>query len=177
MAYASWSVVFGEQPSAAKWNILGTNDASFNDGTGIGSRVITNSKMQITWTSYVPTISVASGTAPTYTSTSTGKYYQLDKVVHMQFTVQNSAGGTAGSGAGTLRFSLPVTASVSITAGGTVIGGIALVYNGAATGFTTTTLETTSLGNFRGTDTTLATGASQNSTSRFLYAELTYEAA
>lgn len=23
------------QPSAAKWNILGTNDASFNDGTGI----------------------------------------------------------------------------------------------------------------------------------------------
>jgi len=35
MAYASWSVVFGEQPSAAKWNILGTNDASFNDGSGI----------------------------------------------------------------------------------------------------------------------------------------------
>lgn len=35
MSYASWSVVFGEQPSAAKWNILGTNDASFNDGTGI----------------------------------------------------------------------------------------------------------------------------------------------
>lgn len=35
MGYASWSVVFGEQPSAAKWNTLGTNDASFNDGTGI----------------------------------------------------------------------------------------------------------------------------------------------
>lgn len=34
MAYTSWSVVFGEQPSAAKWNILGANDASFNDGTG-----------------------------------------------------------------------------------------------------------------------------------------------
>lgn len=30
MAYSSWSVVFGEQPSAAKWNILGTNDADFN---------------------------------------------------------------------------------------------------------------------------------------------------
>lgn len=40
MAYTSWSVVFGEQPSAAKWNILGTNDASFNDGTGIGAGVI-----------------------------------------------------------------------------------------------------------------------------------------
>lgn len=37
MAYASWSVVFGEQPSAAKWNILGTNDSSFNDGTGIAN--------------------------------------------------------------------------------------------------------------------------------------------
>lgn len=35
MSYTSWSVVFGEQPSAAKWNILGANDASFNDGTGI----------------------------------------------------------------------------------------------------------------------------------------------
>mgnify|MGYP003440289886 CR=1 FL=1 len=40
MAYASWSVVFGEQPSAAKWNILGTNDASFNDGTGIGTNAV-----------------------------------------------------------------------------------------------------------------------------------------
>lgn len=34
MSYAAWSVVFGEQPSAAKWNILGANDASFNDGSG-----------------------------------------------------------------------------------------------------------------------------------------------
>ncbi len=33
--YQSWSVVFGEQPTAAKWNILGTNDASFNNGTGL----------------------------------------------------------------------------------------------------------------------------------------------
>lgn len=41
MAYQSWSVVFGEQPSATKWNILGTNDASFNDGTGIGVDTIT----------------------------------------------------------------------------------------------------------------------------------------
>lgn len=28
-------------PSAAKWNILGSNDASFNDGTGIADGVIT----------------------------------------------------------------------------------------------------------------------------------------
>lgn len=48
MAYQSWSVVFGEQPSAAKWNILGTNDASFNDGTGIGAGVITSESLNAT---------------------------------------------------------------------------------------------------------------------------------
>lgn len=37
MSYQSWSVVFGEQPSAAKWNILGTNDAAFNNGTGFAA--------------------------------------------------------------------------------------------------------------------------------------------
>ena len=60
MAYTSWSVVFGEQrpspseaiqrgrkiqPSAAKWNILGTNDASFNDGSGIASGAATISNI------------------------------------------------------------------------------------------------------------------------------------
>lgn len=42
MSYQVWSVVFGEQPSASKWNILGTNDASFNDGTGIADNAILN---------------------------------------------------------------------------------------------------------------------------------------
>lgn len=45
MAYTSWSVVFGEQPSAAKWNILGTNDASFNDGTGIGADAVKSASL------------------------------------------------------------------------------------------------------------------------------------
>lgn len=45
MAYQSWSVVFGEQPSAAKWNILGTNDSSFNDGTGIATETILSSHL------------------------------------------------------------------------------------------------------------------------------------
>ena len=40
MSYQVWSVVFGEQPSASKWNILGTNDASFNDGTGIADAAV-----------------------------------------------------------------------------------------------------------------------------------------
>lgn len=45
MAYSSWSVVAGEIPTASKWNILGTNDASFNDGTGIGTNAIGASKL------------------------------------------------------------------------------------------------------------------------------------
>lgn len=44
-SYQSWSVVFGEQPSAAKWNILGTNDSAFNDGTGIGTDAIKAASM------------------------------------------------------------------------------------------------------------------------------------
>ena len=35
MAYQSWSVVYQEQPSAAKWNILGTNDEDANTRLGI----------------------------------------------------------------------------------------------------------------------------------------------
>lgn len=47
MAYASWSVVFGEQPSAAKWNILGSNDASFNDGSGFASGALGSSNASL----------------------------------------------------------------------------------------------------------------------------------
>lgn len=32
--YNAWSVVFGEQPTASKWNYLGTNDASFDERIG-----------------------------------------------------------------------------------------------------------------------------------------------
>lgn len=40
MAYTAWSVVFGEQPTAAKWNQLGANDAGFKDGTNIDDDAI-----------------------------------------------------------------------------------------------------------------------------------------
>lgn len=43
MAYTAWSVSFGEQPSAAKWNQLGTNDAGFNDGSLILPTITTYS--------------------------------------------------------------------------------------------------------------------------------------
>lgn len=35
MSYNAWSVTAFEQPTTAKWNILGANDASLRDGSGI----------------------------------------------------------------------------------------------------------------------------------------------
>jgi hypothetical protein len=40
MAYNAWSVVAFEQPSAAKWNQLGANDAGFRDGTNLDDLII-----------------------------------------------------------------------------------------------------------------------------------------
>lgn len=37
MAYSADTFVADEQPTTAKWNKLWSNDASFNDGTGIGA--------------------------------------------------------------------------------------------------------------------------------------------
>lgn len=59
MAYASWSVIAGEQPTTAKWNILGTNDAAFNNGSGL------------------PTAASATATVATNESTNSGSYTDL----------------------------------------------------------------------------------------------------
>lgn len=40
MSYTAWSVVFGEQPTAAKWNQLGANDAGFKDGTNMDNNFL-----------------------------------------------------------------------------------------------------------------------------------------
>lgn len=40
MSYQAGSFVADEQPTTAKWNLLWGNDASFNDGTGIGDDTI-----------------------------------------------------------------------------------------------------------------------------------------
>lgn len=38
--YTAWSVTAGEIPTTAYWNLLGSNDASFNTGTGINDNAI-----------------------------------------------------------------------------------------------------------------------------------------
>lgn len=107
MAYAAFSVVFGEQPSAAKWNILGTNDAGFNDGTAINDSAIlprhlltgTGSTNWV-WNNHTPTCVGWSGT-PTTTGTC---YIQMGKTVILRFIVTGTSNATS------VSVGLPVTA-------------------------------------------------------------------
>lgn len=71
MAYQSWSVVAGEIPTAAKWNILGTNDSSFNDGTGIGTGAIGSTKLNLTGSQAAVVLTSQTTTSTSYTDLAT----------------------------------------------------------------------------------------------------------
>lgn len=109
MAYTSWSVVFGEQPSAAKWNILGTNDSSFNDGTGIADSAIkpkalfTGTGSTWSWTAWTPTLT---GLTLGNGSLAGCKYIQIGKTVHFRF---NLTFGSTSAVTAAGQFTLPVT--------------------------------------------------------------------
>jgi len=79
-SYQSWSVVYGEQPSASKWGILGTNDARFDEITTYG------------WIDPGETWTYASADAPTYTfiisGDKTSKYCAGDRIKLTQTTVK-----------------------------------------------------------------------------------------
>lgn len=47
MAYTAWSVVAFEQPTAAKWNQLGENDAGFKNATNIDDDAILSRHVNI----------------------------------------------------------------------------------------------------------------------------------
>lgn len=95
------------QPSAAKWNILGTNDASFNDGTGIAVSAITPEKLLTgtgttwAWQTWTPTwTNLTVGNATTIY-----RYKQIGKTVFVQ--IKLTFGNTSSMGTGP-RFTLPV---------------------------------------------------------------------
>lgn len=100
MAYSSWSVSFGEQPSAAKWNILGTNDAYFDSLIGSGTA----------WTSATPTwTNLTVGTGGN--AYNTIYYQQLGKIVRFHGRVTlGSSGPVVGTNP---YFVLPVTISTT----------------------------------------------------------------
>lgn len=93
-----------------KWNILGTNDASFADGSGIADGAITPEKLQTatgtswTWQSWIPTytnLTVGNGTV-------VAKYIQIGKTVHAYWSI--ICGSTTSLGDPPF-ISLPVTAN------------------------------------------------------------------
>lgn len=118
MAYQSWSVVFGEQPSAAKWNILGTNDASFNDGTGIADgaikpeHLLNGSSTLNTWAydSWTPTLS---GRLNNTKWNKSCEYIQIGKTVHFQLKLVANTTTPMDGGSTDAIFTLPVTADAT----------------------------------------------------------------
>lgn len=84
MAYSSWSVVFGEQPSAAKWNILGSNDDHFYGFLGDN----------LAWQSWTPTftnLTVGNGTL-------VSKYTRIGNTVHFRLSLVFGSTSAMGSG-------------------------------------------------------------------------------
>jgi hypothetical protein len=90
MTYSSWSVVFGEQPSATKWNILGTNDAHFYSFLGDNTA----------WQDWSPSYTNLSGGTTNY-----AKYAVVGKSLFVRFKYQLAGAGVAGS----VSISTPVT--------------------------------------------------------------------
>lgn len=69
--YTQWSVVFGEQPTAAKWNILGSNDARFNS---------VNTNAATGWIDPEETWNYASASSFTVSGDKTAKYASGTKI-------------------------------------------------------------------------------------------------
>ena len=170
MAYAAWSVSFGEQPSAAKWNILGTNDATFDALVGSGTA----------WSSWTPTLtnmSIGNGTV-------SGRYQQFGKTVFAKLYITF---GSTTSVSGAITATFPVTSSSTVyTSIGSEIGTGACI--DAAVAHYPASLKWASTTTFRWrphtASGTYATESDTTSTAPFtwatgdgLSANLTYEAA
>jgi hypothetical protein len=97
MSYQSWSVVFSEQPSAAKWNILGSNDAHFYSFLGDN----------LAWASWTPTLSGR------FNNTKWDKdctYIQVGKTVFYKIRLIANTTTPMDGGTAEAIFTLPVTA-------------------------------------------------------------------
>lgn len=127
MAYTAWSVVFGEQPTAAKWNQLGTNDAGFKDGTNIDAGAITFAKLAATIFGGEILSQANAGTAG-------GTMYYINLGgLKLLFAISDSKNAT--TAAPQYTFTLPVSFFSTIKAVQTTAGDLtssAVQYNNAA---------------------------------------------
>lgn len=131
MSYSADSFVAGEQPTTSKWNKLFTNDASFNDGTGIAPSAVTPEKLLTgagtswAWQTWAPTL----GAITIGNGTTVAKYTQIGKTIHAYLEI---TWGSGTSQSGTFTFTLPATASASYTASRHVIGEVSMWDNSAS---------------------------------------------
>lgn len=120
--YTAITFVANEQPTTAKWNLIGSNDSSFNLGTGLEDSVIlarhiaagalTNAMLNTTagelggvWQPYNP-LWTANTTNPTIgNGTITGHYKKIGKDITVRIEV--NIGSTTNIGSGRYKFSLP----------------------------------------------------------------------
>jgi hypothetical protein len=106
--YYAWAVTAGEQPTTAYWNILGTNDASFNSGAGFNDGLIVyrhvGKDSSWAWQSWTPIITGSNFVA----STMTAQYTQIGKTVFYHIYAVTGVGAGVAVGVDTF-FTLPVT--------------------------------------------------------------------
>lgn len=119
--YSAQTFVAGEMPTTAKWNLLWSNDQSFNSGNGFNDGILmprhfsnngtpnTSLDTYVAWTSYTPTwtaFTVGNGTV-------NAKFQQVGKTVN--FKIDVIAGSTTAATASVV-VSLPVPAAALVGA-------------------------------------------------------------
>jgi hypothetical protein len=127
------------------------------------------------WFNFTPTITVAGGTAPTYTANFVNRYTVKGKQVTVSFTWVNAAGGVAGAGAAALICTLPVTASSNYVNGYSVIGYGIEFENGGTIGDVGVYINTTANIGFSRAGAASLVGNDQSSASRYMMCTFTYE--
>lgn len=144
-----------------------------------GNLVLTADIYNSAWAGWTPTISVAGGTAPTYTSVFTSRYRQVGKLVYWYIIWNNASGGTAGAGTEPLLFSLPVNPSTNVSKTDTTVGGVigwGYSEEGAGTAGTFYVERyTTTQGGFRLYNANRIIGNDQSSAARYIIASGFYE--
>ncbi len=145
--YAAWSVIAGEQPTAAKWNILGTNDASFNTGNGFNDNIIV--------TRHIADSQVTGAKIASYRGKRQNDTTNTDETAAI---IQYGWGAVVMGGSGaiadeTVTFPQAYTSRpiVLISAGGDQTSGAVALGNGGSTvhGFVTSKVHTVTTTTFR----------------------------
>lgn len=69
------------------------------------------------WFDWTPTVTVSGGTVPTYTGQYSNRFRIIGQAIKASMSWFNGSGGTAGAGAGALKFSLPAPLKSSLFSG------------------------------------------------------------